>query len=367
LIISIFAALVLAGGAIYMTSAPQLGSSPDEAALERFSTLPHYRDGSFRNIGGVDVKFSGGSMLGTLWDFLTVVDTKPAKPLPVAFEEGTVDFPIASTEARVTWFGHSAVFLEIEGKRILLDPMLGERASPVPLVGSSRFRMEKSIESLRFPRIDAVIISHDHYDHLDYHSIRRLVRHVRHFYVPLGVGAHLRGWGVPDERITELDWWESASFDGITLTAAPAQHFSGRGLSNRNSTLWASWAIRGAFHNVYFGGDSGYGPHFREIGERLGPFDLTMIECGQYNEKWAAIHAMPEESVQAHIDLRGDAMLPIHWGGFQLALHTWTDPVERAAAAADEKGVRMITPMIGQAVTLGRYEDIGRWWENLYP
>ena len=306
-------------------------------------------------------------MLKTLVDFLTAADTKPVKPLPVFFEEGNVDSPLPASEARVTWYGHSAVFLEIDGKRILLDPMLGESASPVPLFGSTRFHLEKPLESLRFPRIDAVLISHDHYDHLDYRSIRRIEKQVRHFFVPLGVGAHLRGWGIAADRITELDWWESAELDGVTFTAAPAQHFSGRGLTNRNSTLWASWAIRGSRHSVFFSGDSGYGPHFREIGERLGPFDFTMMECGQYNERWAAIHSMPEESVQAHLDVRGEAMMPIHWGAFKLALHTWTDPVERAAAAAEKKGVTLVTPGIGQPVVLGRYEDIGRWWEPLRP
>lgn len=367
MIFSIFAVLVLVGGALYVTSAPQFGSSPDEAATERFASLPHYRDGRFENIGGVTVDFHGGSIISTLWEFLTAADTKPAKRLPVAFTAGEVGTPVADMAARVTWYGHSAMFLELEGKRILIDPMLGAKASPLPIVGSTRFRLEKPLDALRFTRIDAVLISHDHYDHLDYRSIRRLKRHVRHFFVPLGVGAHLRGWGVPAERITELDWWESAELDGIRLTAAPAQHFSGRGLSNRNTTLWAGWAIRGARHNIYFSGDSGYGPHFREIGERLGPFDFTMIECGQYNEKWAAIHSMPEESVQAHLDLRGAVMMPIHWGAFKLSLHAWTDPVERASVAAKEKGVNLVTPMIGQAVMLGDYDGIGRWWEPLRP
>lgn len=365
MIISIFAALLLAGGAIYITSAPQFGSSPEETAVQGFRKLPHYRDGRFVNPGGVELEFKGGSMLTTLWEFMTAADTDPTKPLPVAFKEGELNDPIEATAARVTWFGHSAVFLEIEGRRILIDPMLNAKASPIPLIGTKRFRLEKSLDALRFTRIDAVLISHDHYDHLDYRSIQRLKKHVRHFYVPLGVGAHLRGWGVPAERITELDWWDSAEFGGIRVTATPAQHFSGRGLTNRNSTLWVGYAIRGAFHNVYFSGDSGYGPHFREIGERLGPFDFTMMECGQYNERWASIHSMPEESVQAHLDLRGGTMMPIHWGGFQLALHTWTDPVERATAAAKEKGVNIVTPMIGEAMKLGEYAHTERWWEGI--
>ncbi|MDX9759820.1 MAG: MBL fold metallo-hydrolase [Bacteroidota bacterium] len=367
MIISILAALLLAGGALYFSIAPQFGSPPEEDVRARMALNPNYRDGRFHNPDGAEVKFEGASMLTTLWDFLTATDTEPARPLPVAFRAGAVDDPIADTAVRVTWYGHSAVFLEFEGKRFLLDPQLNDKASPLPLIGSSRFRMTESLDALRFPHIDAVILSHDHYDHLDYRSIRRLEKDVAHFFVPLGVGAHLRGWGIDAARITEMDWWESVEYRGVTLTAAPAQHFSGRGLTNRNATLWASWALRGTSHNVYFSGDGGYGPHFREIGERLGPFDFTMMECGQYNERWAAIHAMPEESVQAHRDLRGAVMMPIHWGGFQLALHSWKEPIERVTAAAKKSGVTIVTPMIGEAVTVGDWRHTSDWWVTLRP
>ncbi len=252
----------------------------------------------------------------------------------------------------------------MEGKRILLDPMLGPAASPVPIFGK-RFALEQPIDIRQFTRIDAVLISHDHYDHLDYRTIRRLKKHVRHFYVPLGVGSHLRRWGVDPRRITELDWWDSVEIDGIQLTATPAQHFSGRGLSDRNRTLWASWAIRGSHQNIFFSGDSGYGPHFKEIGDRLGPFDFTMMECGQYNEKWASIHAMPEESVQGNIDLRGKVMMPIHWGSLQLAVHTWTDPVERATTEAALRGVRLVTPMIGESFLVEENIPSTPWWTAL--
>lgn len=363
MILPIIAVFLLVGGALYVTTAPQFGAAPDEASQEIFASSPQFRNGRFENRGNVSVDLKGGSMFKTLMEFITSADTKPAQPLPVAAEAQQAPHAIPDTAVRVTWFGHSAIFLELEGKRILIDPMLGPAASPLPIFGK-RFALKDRIDMSRFSRIDAVIISHDHYDHLDYRSIRKLKKHVRHFYVPLGVGSHLRRWGVPAERITELDWWESASFDGIELTATPAQHFSGRGLSDRNSTLWASWVIRGNHGNIFFSGDGGYGPHFKEIGERFGPFDLTMMECGQYNEKWAKIHSMPEESVQAHIDLRGEIMMPIHWGAFQLAVHPWTEPAERAIAAAEERQVAIMTPLIGQPVLLGSEFPKRRWWEK---
>jgi L-ascorbate metabolism protein UlaG (beta-lactamase superfamily) len=171
---------------------------------------------------------------------------------------------------------------------------------------------------------------------------------VGHFYVPLGVGSHLKSWGIAEDKITEMDWWDEADIDGIRIATTPAQHFSGRGLTDRNKTLWASWVITGQRANIFFSGDSGYGKHFQQIGDRYGPFDFTMMECGQYNTKWHAIHSMPEESVQGHRDLRGTMMMPIHWGGFTLAPHRWTEPVERVRAAAEQYGVSLALPMIGQ-------------------
>ena len=266
--------------------------------------------------------------------------------------------------ARVTWFGHSALLVEIEGKVLLLDPMLGRAPSPVPLFGSKRYGGRLPVEIEELPPIDAVLLSHDHYDHLDAGSIRRLKEKVGRFFVPLGVGSHLIRWGVDPGKVEEHDWWEEFSFAGLTLACTPARHFSGRSLTDRNSTLWCSWVIGGQQTKIYFSGDSGYGPHFAEIGEKYGPFDLTLMECGQYDERWAAIHMMPEETVQAHVDVRGDVMIPIHWAAFTLSLHDWTDPVERALKAAQEKGVRVATPKIGETVTVGDEDyPTTAWWK----
>nr|WP_246294474.1 MBL fold metallo-hydrolase [Paenibacillus planticolens] len=262
---------------------------------------------------------------------------------------------------RVTWFGHSAFLLEIEGKRLLFDPMLGTR---IPWVGAKRYSKNLPLQPEDFPAIDAIILSHDHYDHLDYSSIRKLKDKANRFIVPLGVGRHLIKWGVASEKISEHQWYEELVIEDLTLACMPARHFSGRGLFNRNSTLWCSWVIVGRETRVYFSGDSGYGPHFKEIGDTYGPFDLTMMECGQYDERFL-IHMKPEETVQAHLDLRGQLLIPIHWGAFTLAFHLWTDPIERVTKAATEQKVKIATPKIGETVVIAAKEiPSNAWWRK---
>jgi L-ascorbate metabolism protein UlaG (beta-lactamase superfamily) len=209
-----------------------------------------------------------------------------------------------------------------------------------------------------------MVISHDHYDHLDYGSIQKLKGKTKLFYVPLGVGAHFREWGVKPEQIVEFNWWEEESVEGLKFVFTPARHFSGRGLTNRFSTLWGSWVIQSKNENVFFSGDSGYGVHFKKIGDKFGPFDFAMIECGQYDEKWADIHMTPEESAQAGVDLKTKVAMPIHWGAFSLALHTWTDPVERIIKTAEELNLPLITPAIGDVVHLDStiQKTVNNWW-----
>ena len=218
--------------------------------------------------------------------------------------------------------GHSSMLIQLDGQTLLIDPVFSERASPVQWAGPKRFH-PVPVEMDALPRIAAVIISHDHYDHLDKATIQALTPKVDRFVVPLKVGAHLRDWGVPAAAITELDWWQDTTVGPIRLTATPAQHFSGRGLFDKDHTLWASWVIAGTRSKLFFSGDSGYFGGFKTIGDRFGPFDVTMIETGAYNPLWSEIHMLPEQSVQAHRDLRGKAMLPIHNSTFDLALHDW--------------------------------------------
>jgi L-ascorbate metabolism protein UlaG (beta-lactamase superfamily) len=266
---------------------------------------------------------------------------------------------------RFAWLGHSSFVLRIGGKTVLFDPVLSRRASPFQFIGPKRF-VDAPLVLDQLVMVDAVVISHDHYDHLDYGTIRSLREKVRHFFVPLGVGAHLERWGIERTAITELDWWESAQLDGIELACTPSRHFSGRRFGDRNTTLWGSWVIKTGRDKVFFSGDTGYGPHFAEIGQKYGPFNLTLMECGQYDSRWANIHMLPEQTVKAARDLGSKLLVPIHWGSFVLAFHDWTEPVERALKAAADYRLPVATPRIGQVVTLRRAANATQpWWETV--
>ena len=347
---------------LFVNYAPQFGTVSTGQSLSRIRSSPHYQDGQFVNIIETSLDMGVAAMAKTLQEFVTARNVRPTQPLPTRFDHAAFLSSVEDDQVRVTWYGHSAILLEIEGKRLLLDPMLGSTASPVSFF-AKRFPYQTPINLDPFTDIDAIIISHDHYDHLDYWSIQQLQDKAQRFFVPLGVGAHLQHWGVDAAKITELDWWESASLDSLTLIATPARHFSGRGLTDRNKTLWASWVLKSKHANVYFSGDSGYGPHFQEIGERYGPFDLAMIECGQYNEKWEAIHMLPEQSLQAHRDVQGKVMMPIHWGAFNLAVHPWKEPVERLLEGV-EGNVIIATPSIGESFVLNQATPTGKWWKE---
>ncbi|MDB5197463.1 MAG: fold metallo-hydrolase [Flaviaesturariibacter sp.] len=265
---------------------------------------------------------------------------------------------------RVTWLGHSSTLLEIDGKRLLTDPLWYQRVSPFKHIGPKRF-FQNPIDLYELPFIDLILLSHDHYDHLDKDALVWLVKEKR---VPivtmLGVGKRLIDWGVPAQLVTELDWWQSAEpFEGFRVTAAPARHFSGRWLNDRFTTLWGSFAIKGPQHNVYFGADSGYYDGFKTIGERLGPFDLTMLEIGAYDQEWAAIHMGPHLALQAQQDLGSGLLMPIHWGTFNLALHPWKEPVERLLVAGAEKGIDLLLPRPGETCDLAKGAYNSRWWE----
>lgn len=291
-----------------------------------------------------------------------VAEREPESQLPVVALKPDVFSKSPDSPPMLSWFGHSAILLEIEGKLLFIDPMLGQRASPFSFTGSRRFNDSLPIDIEDLPPLDAVLITHDHYDHLDYGSILKLKEKTKHFYVPLGVGAHLERWGVEPEKISELDWWETAEIGGVSLVATPARHFSGRGIADRNKTLWCSWVIRGSKHAIYCSGDSGYDKHFKEIGDAYGPFDLTLLECGQYGEGWPLIHMTPEETLQAHLDLHGRVLMPVHWGAFALALHSWRDPVLRLAKAAESNNVALAIPAIGQSWRIDGDLPQGKWW-----
>ncbi|GAA4910049.1 L-ascorbate metabolism protein UlaG (beta-lactamase superfamily) [Stackebrandtia albiflava] len=267
---------------------------------------------------------------------------------------------------RAAWFGHSTVLIDIEGRRILLDPVWSRRVSPSRLVGPRRLH-EAPIGLAALPPVDAVVISHDHYDHLDRDTVLALVEAGEtRFIVPLGVGAHLDRWGVPADRYTELDWNESVDVDGVTVTATAARHFSGRWFT-RNDTLWASWVIAGRDHRVFYGGDTGYFKEFRDIGTRYGPFDLTVLPVGAYHESWPDIHMTPEEAVAAHLDLSGRVLLPVHWATFTLAMHPWGEPVDRLWREAKERDVTAVVPRPGEVVDVAQPPPVDGWWQTINP
>ncbi|WP_094605538.1 hypothetical protein SPSIL_013130 [Sporomusa silvacetica DSM 10669] len=341
---------------------PVFGGKSSEEKIRIYSQSPNFRQNKFINQIPTPMDMDVKTLFTTLRDFIKGnPQGKPDRSIP--WEK--MDTSLHSKEqTRITWFGHSAVLLEMEGKRILLDPMFAKTPSPFPLFGGKRYSETLPMEIEDLPLIDIVILSHDHYDHLDYDSITKLKGKVSLFYVPLGVGNHLERWGIEKEKIKELDWWNESEFDGLRLVSTPARHFSGRGLFDRNTTLWCSWVIVGKQSKVYFSGDSGYGPHFKEIGEKYGPFDLTLMECGQYNERWSTIHMMPEETAQAHLEVKGNILIPIHWAAFSLALHDWTEPIERITKRAKELNIPVSTPKIGESVVVGATEyPKSIWWK----
>lgn len=294
--------------------------------------------------------------------FRTHPDRAPHRPLPVVRGDAArFDTPPPSG-LRLTWFGHSSMLLEADGARLLIDPMWGERASPVPFAGPRRwYPPPLALDAL--PAVDAVVISHDHYDHLDRGTIAALAPRVPRFVVPLGVGARLRAWGVPPAHVEELDWWGATTVRGVEVVATPARHASGRSLVDRDSTLWAGFAFLGPRHRVYYSGDSGASARFAEIGARLGPFDLTLLQIGAYADAWPDWHLTPEAAVDVHRAVRGGVLLPVHWGLFTLAFHPWSEPIERLFAAAKHAGVRVATPRPGESVEPETVGEPNAWWD----
>jgi L-ascorbate metabolism protein UlaG (beta-lactamase superfamily) len=332
---------------------------------ERVLASPRFRDGSFHNTHRVTPGLKGNP-LPTLGEYFFGGSQRvPPAALPLLDPRATWLAP-PETGLRTTWLGHSTLLLEIDGARVLTDPVFGERASPVSFAGPKRFhRPPVAIADL--PALSAVLVSHDHYDHLCRESIQALLARDVPFVTSLGVGARLEAFGVPAARIVELDWWESWQTPGAELrfTATPAQHFSGRGVSDRNHTLWSSWVIAGAQHKLFFSGDTGLTDEFQHIGQSFGPFDLVMLEIGAWHPSWGDIHLGPENALQAHQWLRGKQLLPVHWGTFNLAIHAWDEPAETLWTGAQTRGIQLLTPQLGEAVEPARSGTPRAWWREL--
>lgn len=354
--------LFICAALAYLKWAPIFGGSPDAESRRAMAHSPYFNGQIFHNIIPTEIESSTGEK-PSLWKWLVSVlspppGKRPGEPLPTM----AIDQGLARADGHFTWLGHSTLLFATKGKTILIDPVF-YRASPI-FFGGASFPMTNPPKIADLPAIDVVLISHDHYDHLDYHAIKEIDAKVGHYYVPLGVKGHLQRWGIAHEKITEFDWYTSLADSGITFTLLPSRHFSGRRLNNRNATLWGAWMVKSQDLSFFFSGDGGYNSGFAQIGKQYGPFDIAFIENGAYDEKWAQIHMLPEESIQAALDLHSSVVVPIHWAKFDLAFHPWKEPIERFTKAAEGKSLRVGTPQIGQTFSLASLPQ-KRWWIDL--
>ena len=358
--------ILVLGPILLYTSCEELGSRPSENDQKKFARSAQFQKSESifvnrrPNILEEMNKRIGPSVLFKFY-FESKEGQSPKKPLPQTRPE-FASF-LEDKTPKVIWFGHSTFLLNMSGITILVDPVFSDYASPVSFM-IKRFQ-PPVITPNELPEIDYIVISHDHYDHLDYPTIKAFLNKKNKFLVPLGVGSHLRGWGISSERIIELDWWESQSFKGIEFIATPAQHFSGRSLTDKNHTLWASWVVKGQKHSVYFTGDSGYDIHFKTIGEKYGPFDMAFIENGQYNKIWKEVHLLPEQFYSAYKDLRARRYFPVHWGAFDISEHTWKEPIESIYQISKEKNLQLVAPQIGEVVPIAQEYETKAWWGEL--
>jgi L-ascorbate metabolism protein UlaG (beta-lactamase superfamily) len=336
------------------------GKLPSGKHLERLKKSPNYKRNAFQNLSDTPMIPADISYWKMMKEFIHKnKNTAPPGLLPSVKTDLS---KLHSLKPVIVWFGHSSYFIRIEDKNFLIDPVFSGNASPLSFMikafpGSDIYKPEE------MPAIDYLILTHDHYDHLDFKTIRKLKNNVNKIYCSLGVSSHLKYWGFDINKITEMDWWESIQLEkNISLTVAPARHFSGRGIK-RGQTFWSSFILKTKDHNLYLGGDSGYDLHFKEIGDKYGPFDIAILEAGQYNTMWPYIHMMPEETVQAAIDLKAKTLLPVHWGKFTLALHAWDEPIKRVLKKADALNIKVYTPKIGQPLILGDGFQSENWWE----
>ena len=352
----------VAFASVWWSATPDIGAKATGVRRAAMEASPQWDGEAFAN-KLTQVDGAMGDIIGKeLGDAAEL--QSPEGAIPVVQRTGAELAIAPESGLRVTWLGHSTMLIDLDGARILVDPVWGERASPWSSTGPARF-YEPPLPLDALPPIDAVIISHDHYDHLDYDTVSKMRDVDTRWLVPLGIAAHLEHWGVSTDRITELDWWDAVEVAGLTLTATPARHFSGRWLDRMSTTLWAGWALKGPTHAVFYSGDTAMHPQLEDIGERLGPFDLTLMEVGAYDSTWTDVHLGPEQAVMAHQMVRGGVLMPVHWGMFDLGNHSWTEPMERILSAAQRQGVPVLTPRPGASVELVDAETVDRWWPDI--
>lgn len=363
--------VILGGGlfaALWMTSAhlAAFGGDPSPETRARMIASERYKDGHFSNVEPRPKRdFPTASIL---WEFMFSKEMRaPICPLPMATGTDKILQQAPASGLRITWLGHSTTLIELDGVRVLTDPIWSERASPSTLAGPRRFHPPPlALEAL--PPLDAVVVSHDHFDHLDMATVKRLAARGAVLHVPLGIGAHLARWGVPAAQISEHDWWQDAALpSGVRIVSTPGRHFSGRSLRDRDRTLWTSWTIVGPHHRVFFSGDTGPTEIYKTIADRFGPFDVSLLEIGQFHESWGDIHLGPIGALDAHARLRAKKLFPIHWSTFVLGLHVWSEPAERLRNEAEHRGVSVVTPRLGQPIEPTTDAPTEAWWRKLPP
>jgi L-ascorbate metabolism protein UlaG (beta-lactamase superfamily) len=360
---SVILCVLILIGMILNQSCSSAKYNTGEIKMEKIESSAQYKDGKFLNYkDSYEMNFF--KSIPIMWDFLvTDNDRKPEMKMPAQKVDFSQIINAKPDELKVTWVGHSSQIINIDGKIILADPIYENRTA---FMGPSRYNGEVPFNMEELPEIDLVVISHNHYDHLNSTTIETIHPKIKHFITPLMVGAELENMGVPREKITELDWWDEITlFDEFLIVLTPAQHFSNRGIFDKDETLWGSYVIQGPYHKVYFSGDSGYSESFKQIGDKYGPFDYTFLECGAYDKRWHSMHMMPEETAQAHLDLKGKILQPMHWGTFDVALHAWYDPMVRISKAADSLGIKLSTPIVGETITGDENLFTERWWESV--
>jgi len=339
----------------------QFGGKVTKELVSQYQRSPNWKNGGFHNLVDVPVVLPFSKFPGIIYKQLSNNKNKaPHPPLPIIPFDKTA-FLAPSERAKFIWYGHSAILLRMEGKTMLIDPMFGPDTTPIAPIPTKRFSENTLYLIDDFPTIDLVMLTHDHYDHLDYLSIQKLKSKTKQYFVALGVKRHLVSWGVSPELITEFDWWDHQDLGTIKITFTPTQHFSGRGLTDRQKTLWGGWAFKTPVENIWFSGDGGYNYHFKTIGDQLGPFDFAFMECGQYNDVWRPVHLFPDESVQAAIDAKVQKAMPVHWAGFSLSYyHTWSEPAEIFVKTANDKKLSYVLPAIGQLFDIA-FEEQDKW------
>ncbi|MFP5039664.1 MBL fold metallo-hydrolase [Parasediminibacterium sp. JCM 36343] len=347
------------------TSKDIFGKTPSGAYLEYIKQSPHYNGKKFLNLSHTPDITEGVSYFQVLRSFL-LEKSKRLKPASTLPSQKTDLFKLNPEENILVWFGHSSYFMQVDGRKILVDPVFSGNASPIP--GSMKsFPGSDVYTPADIPEIDYLFISHDHWDHLDYSTVIQLEHKVKTVITGLGTSLHLKQWGYPAEKIIEKDWYQEIFLEpGFVVNTLPARHFSGRGLTKRQQSLWMSFALKTPTMNIFIGGDSGYDTHFASIGQQFGPFDLAILECGQYNKNWRYIHSMPEEVAQAAKELKAKRLLPVHWAKFPLAQHDWDEPIIKISAFGKAQNIPVITPMIGEAVFLqDDTQSFSKWWEDI--